>query len=79
MQRVLSDLGEVLAARPTLTFSFVAFLIFLAFRSLTKKALVPESLPWVGRPASGPFVETRAALGSFNNVRAWLKEGYATV
>jgi hypothetical protein len=79
MAGIISELGHVLTARPTLTVSVVVFVVFLAFQAVSKKALVPQSLPWVGRPTSGPFVETRASFSSFNNVREWLKEGYATV
>jgi len=79
MQGVVNDLGQVFVTRPTITVPAVIFLIFVAVRVLTSDTLVPKSLPWVGRPSSGPFAETRASFSSFNNVRAWLQEGYATV
>lgn len=79
MQGIVNDLGQVFVTRPTITVPAVIFLIFVAVRVLTSETLVPKSLPWVGRPTSGPFAETRASFSSFNNVRAWLQEGYATV
>ena len=79
MQGIVNDLGQVFVTRPTITVPAVIFLIFAALRLLKSETLVPKSLPWVGRPTSGPFAETRASFSSFNNVRAWLKEGYATV
>lgn len=79
MQALPTYFETLVERRPSLTFGVVVFLAFLAFCSLTKKHLVPESLPWVGRPTTGPFIYTRASLSSFSNVRIWLKEGYAKV
>jgi len=78
MQGILKDFEEVIAARPLLTISILFIIACLTLRSLTIKPLVPQSLPWVGRP-TGPFAEIRASFSSFNNVREWLKKGYSDV
>ena len=79
MEGLLKWFAEAIATKPLLFLALGFSLCLLILRSVTKKAKVPQSLPWMGRPTSGLFREVRASLSSFSNYREWLAEGYAKV
>ncbi|KAK4983742.1 hypothetical protein LTR66_008721, partial [Elasticomyces elasticus] len=73
----MSALLDSLSVLPVLAGGFVIFVAYTLYTSFTRKSAVPDNLPWIGKPPSNIFPETRATFASFGNVRHWLAEGYA--